>query len=125
MYVCALAHEGVADLRFSRIQIIIDVQNGYLCDINTCSQCSVAECMLACHKKAIGVDENTGAKVVDSEVCIGCGLCSKSCPATTARVTLVKSVKKAVKCDLCGGDPQCVSLCPMGALKYKEVKNVR
>jgi len=28
------------------------------------------------------------------------------------------STGKAVKCDLCGGDPECVKVCDKGALKY-------
>ena len=30
--------------------------------------------------------------------------------------------EKAVKCDLCRGDPQCVKECPTGALELAEVK---
>jgi Fe-S-cluster-containing hydrogenase component 2 len=29
-------------------------------------------------------------------------------------------LKKAVKCDLCGGDPNCAKVCSQGAIEYKE-----
>jgi Fe-S-cluster-containing hydrogenase component 2 len=28
--------------------------------------------------------------------------------------------KSAIKCDLCGGSPRCASVCPSGALRYRE-----
>lgn len=39
----------------------------------TCKQCKDAACMSACPVGAIKPDPNTGARVVDTSVCVGCG----------------------------------------------------
>jgi Fe-S-cluster-containing hydrogenase component 2 len=33
-------------------------------------------------------------------------------------ISLDEERRKATKCDLCGGDPQCVKACPSAALRY-------
>jgi Fe-S-cluster-containing hydrogenase component 2 len=58
----------------------------------------------------------TGAVLVNEEKCTGCGLCIPSCPIGILKVDPVTHV--AIKCDLCGGDPECVKRCPEKALKY-------
>lgn len=83
-----------------------------------CNQCDNAYCQNVCPVGAIHLDEATGARVVDREKCIGCGMCVRYCPVEM--VSLDPDDKKAVKCDLCGGDPQCVRACPTGALEWIE-----
>ena len=84
---------------------------------DTCLQCPhPVPCMTACPQQAIGVDPVTNARVIDSKKCIGCGICTKACP--WAMPSLDKETNKATKCDLCGGNPQCVAICPSGALSY-------
>jgi Fe-S-cluster-containing hydrogenase component 2 len=36
-------------------------------------------------------------------------------------VFLNPDTQKAVKCDLCGGDPACARSCPTNAIEYSEV----
>ncbi len=41
------------------------------------------------------------------------GLCVTACPQyPNSAVRVIPATKKAIKCDLCGGDPQCVKFCP-------------
>ena len=81
----------------------------------TCFQCDEAWCMQACPVNAIDVDEQTGAKVVIDEVCVGCKLCVIACPFGT--MFFDKSGNTAAKCDLCAGDPACAKACPTAAIE--------
>ena len=56
-----------------------------------------------------------GVVQIDADQCIGCGLCVQYCPVDM--VHLDPDTKKAVKCELCQGDPACVAACPTGALE--------
>ena len=54
--------------------------------------------------------------VVDTDLCIACGMCNIACPL--GGMSIDTDARHAVKCDLCGGDPLCVKFCAYGALKY-------
>ena len=84
-----------------------------------CLQCSEAWCMKACPVNAIAVDDQTGAKIVIDEVCVGCKLCVIACPFGT--IFFDKGSDKATKCDLCAGDPACARACPTGAISVAGV----
>lgn len=79
-----------------------------------CSHCRNPFCMNVCPAGAIYRDESTDAVRIDAESCIGCGLCAKYCPVGV--IIREPEGKKFAKCDLCGGEPKCVSACPTGAL---------
>lgn len=85
-----------------------------------CRQCISPECLFVCPFQAISLDPKTKARVVDEEKCTGCGICAKHCPWGMIHVN--PDTKKAVKCDLCGGEPQCAEWCPCGAIAVQYLK---
>ena len=83
----------------------------------TCFQCDEAACVQVCPVSALIRNESTGAIEVDEGRCIGCGLCAIACPF--GHMSRDGTAAIAVKCDLCGGQPACVSFCPTQTLEYK------
>lgn len=79
-----------------------------------CRQCGTAPCINTCPTKALSKDPATKAVLVDREKCIGCGKCAASCPFGSVSL----SSGKAVLCDLCGGNPRCIKVCPTKAITY-------
>ncbi len=114
MNVCSLFHEGEVNLELSRIQINGTLLEPFDFDAITCRQCEGPECVYNCPTGAMHIDEKTGARVSDPEKCIGCKTCILACPKyPNAPIRFVTSKNIVIKCDLCGGDPQCVKFCPM------------
>jgi Fe-S-cluster-containing hydrogenase component 2 len=130
VYACSLSHEGVAAPHLSRIKVSNLDHEEWDNTAKPCLQCVEPLCLRYCPVGAIYVDGTTGARVIDQEKCIGCAECARHCPyrcikhpkhgcnATTPRIAYDDVLKKAIKCDLCGGDPECVKSCPFGALTY-------
>ena len=84
-----------------------------------CRQCISAECMDVCPENAIYVDKKTGARVVDEKKCVGCGTCEEACQFGMIKVNPHTDIAR--KCDLCGGDPQCVAWCPTKAITFHKL----
>lgn len=83
----------------------------------TCKQCKhPVPCATACPNQAIEADPTTGARIINEERCVGCGICASACP--WAMITVDADKNKATKCFLCNGDPACVANCPTAALKF-------
>jgi Fe-S-cluster-containing hydrogenase component 2 len=88
-----------------------------------CAMCPDNPCIEACPvdpdpvtgRRALYRDPKTQAITNDLARCIGCESCAESC-----RVGVIKpnpgTAKPERMCTLCGGDPQCVKVCPFGAL---------
>lgn len=88
-------------------------------DAETCRQCKDAPCLTICPVKAISVNEKNGARVIDQEVCIGCGACIQACPWDIPRINPITG--KSSKCINCGA---CVAGCPTSALAMVDWEDV-
>lgn len=114
MAACSLNHEGVCGPKYARIAVVQPSQNIFDTQIITCKQCDSANCLAACPTGALHVDDTTGARVIDSKVCVGCQQCLEACPQyPNSPIRFDEESGTCFKCDLCGGDPMCVKLCPM------------
>lgn len=121
---CELACSGVNEGLFtpdkSRIRIFLFPEQSKNVPY-TCLQCDEAWCLHACPVGAIWANEETGAKVLEESICVGCKVCTIACPYGT--VVYHPSSGKVVKCDLCGGDPACVDSCPTSAIVFDDPAN--
>ena len=120
--ICSYAHEGGFNTRYARLHVFSS-PDGLFSDVQVCAQCDNPACMRVCPREgAVTRDSETRAMIIHRDRCTGCGLCIKYCH----RSVIIKRPDdgKAAKCDLCGGDPQCVAYCPAGALSLVAVEEV-
>ncbi len=111
--VCSLIKTKQLDLDKARLHIHRDPFQGRFVQ-KTCHHCSIPYCLQACPVDAIRISEKNGTVILDPEKCTGCAACQKACPY--GMIVYDPEQKKAYKCDFCGGNPQCVRMCPMNAL---------
>lgn len=121
---CAMFHnDGVPDLSKSNIKVYyfnppVDVPS-------ICAHCNDAPCVAACPEKvgALTKDETTGAVLIDDSKCIACWDCIEACEKDRTGILRMSKDEKTVNgfCDLCGGDPQCVKICPEKCLSLVPV----
>ncbi len=129
--VCTLSHEGKIQPSLARNIVHKDIQAGDLTHVLYCQQCDDPQCLKACPTGALHVDSETCARVIDQDVCIGCQTCLNACIYAQggqgeSRIKFNPETNTCFKCDLCGGDPQCVKYCPIGAsqsswIEYREI----
>lgn len=125
---CSAQHEGayrpsVARL-FSEVNPTTGATKGHTCLQTACHKCQDA-CTAGAivtkeitvkvkgefaGKEKIGGDTVKGyVLVVDEDLCTNCGDCHEACPYGVIREHPDREV--AFKCDLCGGEPQCIAFC--------------
>lgn len=119
--VCSLTHSGECNPLKSRIRVTRMKLKGVMIPV-FCRQCVNPPCAENCPVGAIYRDENTGLVIIDYDACIGCKICVEYCPF--GAITLDPETEQVIKCDLCGGDPQCVKYCIEEALIYPRSDNV-
>ena len=115
--ICSLVKEGECSTTDSRIRIIRDEEFGNNL-VAVCTQCAEAYCVESCPVAALSRDSATGAVLVDGELCNGCQACVVACPLGAISYDEERDI--VFKCDLCGGDPECVKFCSRDALTLKE-----
>ena len=109
---CSFKHEREFNPQFARI--FVEIDGSYHIPL-TCSQCENPWCASICAKNAIRRNLETGAIEVDQKLCVGCHMCTLACPFG---LIVMGPREKAIKCNLCGGDPECVKACTYGALEF-------
>lgn len=119
--VCSVKHEGVSNPARSRIQIVKwEMEGRYIPMI--CQQCESPVCKAVCPVGAISHDSTLGRVMVDYDLCIGCRMCVVACPFGGMGLDTIG--KKVIKCDFCGGEPQCARFCETGALQFVDAEKV-
>lgn len=113
MMACSIAKEGLVLPGRSRISLV----KGWpeLPGVRVCrfDDCPGTPCVAACPSGAIPVVD--GIVRIDPSACTGCGICVEVCPFAAIRM----DDGVAFKCDLCGGEPECVKACVTAALGVK------
>lgn len=117
--VCSVKHEGSVNPYRARIRVVKWETEGEVLPM-VCRQCDDPPCQNICPMGAISKYAPTGLVSVDYDKCIGCRMCISACPFGAMDYDLVGS--KVMKCDLCGGDPQCARFCDPKAIRF-EVKS--
>jgi Fe-S-cluster-containing hydrogenase component 2 len=114
---CSVFHVHACNPAKSAVRIVKWEREGLEVPI-VCQQCEDPACANICPVQAISRDADTGAMLVDDDLCVGCQMCIVACPF--GAISLDKDRRQAIKCDLCGGaEPWCVRVCEPGALTYK------
>lgn len=113
---CSLVKEKEANPAKSRILIKRVVMDGLMLP-HICFNCKQPPCVEACKRKAITKDAQTGWVTIDREQCNNCTLCVATCPFSAIMVIPGPEV---LLCDVCGGNPKCVAMCPTGAIQFAD-----
>ena len=114
--VCSWEKEKVFNPLKSRIRVVH--MHPFINIATTCRQCEELSCINACPRNALTQSEETGAILVDDEKCDGCKWCIEACEYGAVWYDPDKTT--VLICDLCGGEPKCLELCPEEALELVE-----
>lgn len=94
-----------------------------------CNHCTNPKCLSSCPAGAILKNKETGVVRINQDICQGVQLCVKACPYGAPQYN--QKAFKSNKCDFCidlqakGEEPVCVSTCPMRAIEYGPVDDLR
>ena len=112
---CTAKHEGKFQPSLARLKILkyddlgVDVPN-------VCGPCEEAPCVDVCPVYAIRRDPISKMTYLDHDKCILCKTCVGAC--VNGVILLDTYRMRIIKCDHCGGDPECAKICPTGAITY-------
>lgn len=116
---CALACSGERSGIFSGTLSNVGVSSRYEhealeSEIRMCTHCGT--CVESCPQEAL--EERNGIISLDREKCVSCSTCADACPEKV----IYMWNDYPVLCNLCGGNPWCVKMCPKEALVNEEVR---
>lgn len=107
--ICSSYHsKGEVNPKKSRIRVFSNTLDGIDNPI-ICKQCGKAPCQEACPTQAIVVNTKMRIPQIIYSKCIKCHACVEACPFKAMFID--PDTEFPLKCDLCGGDPQCVKFC--------------
>jgi Fe-S-cluster-containing dehydrogenase component len=107
-------------LRLEPYSATIRIEGGKAVLTGLCFNCEDKPCAAKCPVQAFEKTSQGAATRINSKKCIGCGLCVSACRGGCIWLNLERG--HAVKCDLCGGDPECVKACASGAIHFEIIK---
>ncbi|MDM8521922.1 4Fe-4S dicluster domain-containing protein [Desulfococcaceae bacterium HSG8] len=114
---CTFFHTGKVGRSMSRIKVVKIEEKGIDFPV-VCRQCRERYCT-RCPSSAITLGK-LGQVIVSATLCDSCGVCESLCPV--GAIELHEGLPYV--CDLCGGTPNCVKECSMGAIRFeKEVSD--
>jgi carbon-monoxide dehydrogenase iron sulfur subunit len=114
--VCSLVKEKETNPAKARIYCEFYMMEG-LRFPRVCVNCLEPACIEACPTGALYKDETTGYTMFNRDDCTMCEACVEACPYGAIRVSPDGEI---IKCDLCGGDPECVKVCETRAIRFEE-----
>ncbi len=112
---CSFFHDGEFRPQTARIRVYSWEMEGFSMP-TTCLQCDDAPCRAVCPTGALYDEPGRNLVAWTETKCIGCRMCVLACPF--GAVVYETPRRRVVKCDLCGGEPECVLFCPNRALEY-------
>ena len=117
--VCSFRYFSVINPSRARIQIRRDDLGAD--QIFICHQCKEPTCVEACPEGALWKEDHSVK--FDRELCVSCFACVDACPygGIWSHPDLDYPLKCDL-CDLCGGTPLCVEMCPANVLKLVETE---
>lgn len=114
-YACSMEKNKAFNPSKSRIRVVRIYP--YTNAAVNCRMCQDAPCVVACPRKALHQNEETGVIEVNDSLCNGCGWCINSCEFGA----IMLDPKPRVNiCDLCKdreNGPACIEWCPEEALE--------
>jgi Fe-S-cluster-containing hydrogenase component 2 len=108
MLICSFAHTDAFSYKDARVRVAKNESRGESTPL-VCRNCDDAPCIEACPVEAIWREANSQRVILQEQKCTGCGDCVGVCPYLAIHMDDERGI--ALKCDLCGGDPQCVTVC--------------
>ena len=111
--VCAISHFGANNPKKAAIRVINTYPHPVMRMPIVGSQCKEPPCAQVCPADALRWVE--GIVYLDKVNCISCNKCVEVCPF--GAIYAHEDCDLPIKCDMCGGDPECVKKCPTGALR--------
>lgn len=95
----------------------------------SCNHCERPACVANCPSGAMYKDEDEGVVLHDDGMCIGCETCVSACPYGEPVYLEDEGIVR--KCDSCvmlrkkGENPACVAACPMRALDFGDLVDLK
>ncbi|MFS7223498.1 DMSO/selenate family reductase complex B subunit [Rahnella inusitata] len=95
----------------------------------SCNHCKDPICTKNCPTTAMHKRPGDGIVRVNTDKCVGCGYCAWSCPYGAPQLNA--QTGQMSKCDFCvdlqaaGEQPVCVATCPLGAIKFGPIDELR